>query len=253
MVIGMNYLCISDFEGTLIKTDGSISNKTIEYINKFTNDNSFIIVSEASFNLLNEFKNKYQLNVDLFSVSEGILSINNQIIAYYLDAKLINKLIDLFKDYIYTAYSNDTVYNYQERLINLYPKNYKISDNFIDSTFINISIDINKNDDFIRFLESNDISYLLIGKDKNRAFYNIKSQNINKESAYDYLMKYYKNKKTIGIADSYSDLGLLNKCDIKYAMSNSDNKLKENIDNISNYSNNEDGIYHILNDICHLE
>ena len=95
--------------------------------------------------------------------------------------------------------------------------------------------------------------YTLIGKDKNRAFYNIKSAKITKESAYDIIIDYYKNKKTIGIADSYSDLGLLNKCDIKLAMKNSDNKLKECINNITKYSNNEDGLYYALNDICHLQ
>ena len=253
MVIKLNYLCISDYEGTLINTNRTISNLTIEYINNFVKNNSFIIVSEASFKELNEFVNKYKLNVDYFSISEAIFKINNKVFYIYLKNEKLSKLIEKFDDYIYTAYSNDNVYKYQERLFNLYPNDYKISADFIYSTFLNISIDIKIDSEFIDYLNENNLYYTLIGKDKNRAFYNIKSAKITKESAYDIIIDYYKNKKTIGIADSYSDLGLLNKCDIKLAMKNSDNKLKECINNITKYSNNEDGLYYALNDICHLQ
>ena len=248
----MNYLCISDFEGTLLKTDKTISEYTIKIINEFIKNNSFIILSESSINELIEFKNKYNLNVDIASSSEGIFIIDNKEIKYELNKDDINNLIILFKDSIYTAYTNDTIYNYQERLLSIYPKEYKISDNFESSTYLNIAIDINKDNEFKSFLEANDLSYILIGKDKNRAFYNIKNKIKDKESCYEIIINYYNNKKTIGIADSYSDLSLLNKCDISVAMKNAKDELKNNTKYITDYTNNEDGLARFLNDICHF-
>ena len=249
----MNYLCISDFEGTLIKKDGSISLNTINIINEFINNNKFIIISESSINELFNFINKYNLNVDIASVSDGIIYINNKEIKNELEAKIINNIINKFNEDIYTAYTNDIIYNYQERLINLYPKDYKISNLFNSSSYINIVININKNDDFLDFLNNNNLSYRLIGKDKNRAFYNIKKSFNNKLDIYNYVINYYKNYKTIGISDSYNDIDLLNKCDIAYAMKNSDELLKNNIKNITLDTNEKDGVATTLNDICHLK
>ncbi len=249
----MNYLCISDFEGTLIKDNKTISDYTIDILNNFTINNNFVILSNSSIKELIDFKNKYNLNIDIFSVSEGIFIINNKEIKYMINHGDINNLIILFKDYIYTAYTNDVIYNYQERLKNLYPKEYKICDKFNDSTYLNIAIDIKIDNDFTSFLVKNGLSYNCIGKDKNRAFYNIKNSFNNKLDIYNYVINYYKNYKTIGISDSYNDIDLLNKCDIAYAMKNSDELLKNNIKNITLDTNEKDGVATTLNDICHLK
>ncbi len=248
----MNYLCICDYEGTLIKKDKTISDYTKDTINSFTKDNSFIILSEASINELIEFKNKYNLNVDLASISEATFIIDNKEIKYEITSTDINNLILLFKDSIYTAYSNDTIYNYQERLKIMYPKTYKISSIFNDSSFLNIAIDIKKDAEFMGFLDANYLVYTVIGKDKNRAFYSIKNKINSKESALNELLNYYKDKKTIGIADSYSDLELLNSCDISVSIKNADDKLKENTKYVTKFDNNEDGVARFLDDICHL-
>lgn len=250
MVKKMNYLCISDFDGTLIKKDKTISNYTKEIIDLFTINNNFIIVSNSSFDELLKFKNDYNLNIDLFSMSDNKLLINNEIKNYIIEAKKINILITLFKDDIYTAYNDKIIYNYQERLISLYPKNYIISDKFDDSSFINIAINISKKDDFIDFLNANELYADLIGEDKNRAFFNIKL--INKSRAFDIIKEYYINKKTIGFSDSYSDFDIINKCDIKICMENGDNLLKKNVDYITS-SNSDDGVAIFLNNICHLK
>ena len=246
------YLCISDFDKTLINDNNSISDYTKNTINKFVKNNNFIIVSESSFDELLEFKNKYDLDIDLMSSSTGILLINNKVIKNEIDSKKINTIITLFKDYIYTAYNDKIVYSFQERLINLYPKNYIENNKFESSSFINIAIDINKNDDFINFLNSNDLVYILIGKDKNRAFYNVKNADFNKTNAYNILKDYYKNKKTIGFSDSYSDFKLLSSLDIKVAMKNGDDLIKKSCDYITEYDNNNDGVAIFLNNICHL-
>ena len=248
----MSYLCISDYEGTLIKNDNTISDYTTSIINKFIIDNNFIIVSESSFNELIDFKNKYNLNIDLISTNDGILLINNKIIKYEIDLNILSNLFNIFKSDIYTAYNDKYIYNYQDRLKIMYPKDYIITDKFISSTYINIAINILKNDEFISFLKENELSYKLIGKDKNRAFYNIKKIDINKDNAFNVIKEYYKNKKTIGFADSYSDFKLLSNLDIKIAMKNSDNLLKEKCDYITNYSNDEDGLAKFLDNICHF-
>ena len=249
----MNYLCISDFSKTLIKNDGTISKYSIDIINEFIKENKFIIISEADIYELLEFKNKYNLNIDIASVLDGIIYIDNKQIKFELDSNIINDIINNFKDDIYTAFTNDIIFNYHDRLSNLYPKTYEISDKFNSSTYINIVINVLKEDEFTNYLKKCNLFYKLIGKDKNRAFYNVKKAFNNKIDVFNYIKNYYKDYKTIGISDSYTDLLLLNMCDIKIAMKNSDKKLLENIELKTRETNEKDGVAIMLNDICHLK
>ena len=46
---------------------------------------------------------------------------------------------------------------------------------------------------------------------------------------------------------------MISNCEIKIAMLNSDDELKQNVDIITDYDNNNSGLFRKLNDICHLK
>ncbi len=78
------------------------------------------------------------------------------------------------------------------------------------------------------------------------------SSNFNdKIDIYYYLEDYLKDKKIIGISDSYTDIPILDKCDIKIAMKNGDEIIKNKYE-ITKYDVNNNGALIALKDICKL-
>ena len=71
-------------------------------------------------------------------------------------------------------------------------------------------------------------------------------------NSYNILTNIYKDYKTIGITDSYSDYEMIKNCDIKVAMINGEDEIKEISDIITEYDNNSFGAIRILKKICHL-
>ena len=63
----------------------------------------------------------------------------------------------------------------------------------------------------------------------------------------------YVNQKIIGVSDSYYDIDMISKCDIKVAMQNADSKLKEIADYVTVFDNDNGGAIKLLYDICHLK
>ena len=71
--------------------------------------------------------------------------------------------------------------------------------------------------------------------------------------AYYLLKDEYVNQKIIGVSDSYYDIDMISKCDIKVAMQNADSKLKEIADYVTVFDNDNGGAIKLLYDICHLK
>ena len=55
------------------------------------------------------------------------------------------------------------------------------------------------------------------------------------------------------MSDSYYDIDMISKCDIKVAMQNADSKLKEIADYVTVFDNDNGGAIKLLYDICHLK
>ncbi len=247
-----------DFDGTLVDDNKEIKKEHLKMLNDFLVNNNICIVSSEPYQSLLNFKNKYNLNIDLFSSSSGISNINGELIINNLPASIINLLFETFNNDIYTAYGETLdksyVYKYQERLEALYPKNNReiitnLEDDIPSFTF---AIQNNITNDFIELLNQLNIDYKILAQDKNRDIFQIYRNNISKVDAYYLIKKAYPNKKIVGISDSYYDFDMMEKCDIKVAMINGDDKLKFNCDCVTKVSNNEGGAILILNDICNL-
>lgn len=252
----MKYLCLMDFDNTL-NTNNEFDLETKNLLNSYLKINKLCIISESSYNELYEFINKLNIKCDLYSTSDMKYNINGNIYESSFNNKILKEIINKFDDSIYTLYLKSCnqyyVYKYQERLELLYPKGYKILNDISDNiNFIVLALNINYKDEIIKFININDLFYDILGEDKNRILIRIKKDNFNKKDAYNLLINNYKNYKTLGVTDSYFDYEMIKSCDIKIAMINGDNKIKEIADYITEYDNNSFGAIKILKKICHL-
>ena len=120
------YSILLDFDGTLIRSDGTIEYNDVNLFKKIIEENNVCVVSSSSFNSLQKFKNKYKLNIDIVSTSSGVALINNKTITNLIPKIIINTLINEFNDYIYTAFGEYNekafIFKYHDRIKLLYPK-----------------------------------------------------------------------------------------------------------------------------------
>ena len=250
---------LTDFEGTLITDKGILNDMDLLRLRDIlASGNHICIVSNTSFDQLKEFKTKYSLNIDILSIMSGVAEINNKILKNKIPAFILNKIYEEFNEYIYTAWASDDektyIYKFQDRLDPLYPKsNREIVNDFnveVPSAIIAISKEIA--DKFNDYINQLGILILPLGGDSNRSLFRIYRGSSTKADSY-YLMKNaYNDEKIIGASDSFVDYDMIEKCDIKIAMKNGDQKLKDAADFITEYDNNEGGLIKLLDNICHL-
>ncbi len=254
------YSILLDYDGTLIRSDNTIDENDVILLKKIIENNNVCVVSSSSYNSLLKFKKKYDLNIDLVSTSSGVASINNRSITNLIPKIVINRLIDEFKDYIYTAFGEYNekayIYKFHDRIKLLYPKKKEcfISD-ILDFDLPSFTLVIKKtySMQFINKIETLELNYRVISSDRYREVITIFRDSVSKSDAYYLLKDEYINQKIIGVSDSYYDIDMISKCDIKVAMLNGDNKLKEICDYITEYDNDHGGAIKLLYDICHLK
>ena len=253
------YSILLDFDGTLIRSDGTIEYNDVNLFKKIIEENNVCVVSSSSFNSLQKFKNKYKLNIDIVSTSSGVALINNKTITNLIPKIIINTLINEFNDYIYTAFGEYNekafIFKYHDRIKLLYPKKESyISDQLeFDVASITFVIKKTKASQFINKIETLELNYRIISSDRYRDVISIFRDSVSKSDAYYLLKDEYVNQKIIGVSDSYYDIDMISKCDIKVAMQNADSKLKEIADYVTVFDNDSGGAIKLLYDICHLK
>jgi len=253
------YSILCDFDGTLIKSDRTIDKDALITLKKLLIDNHFCIVSQSSISELLTFINYYDINCDLFSLSSNILFINGEYQMDLIDSKLLNRIITKYKNNIYTLWSetvNKTyIYNYNERVELIYPKINRTVVHMIPENLCEVTVAINNevSESFKQEILDNNLYYSSYAKDKHRELLMIYKHKIDKSYAIEVYKDYYNDKKIVGISDSYSDIDFISQCDIKIAMKNADEKLKNNVEYITPLTNNESGAIKFLDYICHLK
>lgn len=253
------YSILLDYDGTLINNKGTIDSNDVILLKEIIDKNHICVVSSTNYTGLKEFKKKYDINIDIVSTSSGVAEINNKLITNMIPKALINSLLTEFEDIIYTAFGESLdksfIFKYKERLDLLYPRKERIIDTVLsfDLTSITFALSIYKSNEFIEKIDDLGLGYAIISKDKNRIILNIFRNSMSKADAYYLVKNEYNDKKIIGVSDSYYDIDMISKCDIKVAMLNSDQELKSISDYITEYTNNEGGAIKLLYNICHLQ
>ncbi len=251
------YYCFMDFDGTLTINNKNLNKEAINIINKYLINNELCIITEENYDLIKEYLFTNNIKCDIASIGSNTLLFHNQLIKGNIPLIKIKKIFNLCKDNIYTAYlesiNKTQIINYQERLDSIYPKiNREIINNpkeKANSIFLAINNSIKNL--LINLLLELKIAYKILGEDKNRIILRLSSNFNDKIDIYYYLEDYLKDKKIIGISDSYTDIPILDKCDIKIAMKNGDEIIKNKYE-ITKYDVNNNGALIALKDICKL-
>ena len=242
------YLALVDLDNTLTTKNGIILDETISDINLFNRTNKLIIISTSYYIEIDNLLKKYGIKTDFYSISNNIGFIDNKL--FKGSISILNDLINQFDNDIYTLWSNDInntyVYKYQERLQFFYPKGNLIKIDSFNINLPNIFIAISNDniDNFINYINNNELNYNIIAKDSKRHIIRISPKNYSEFDFYKYIIDEYKNYKTVGIGDSSSNLDFINLCDIKVAMKTSE--LEEKLEIKTPLDNNSNGALNYL-------
>ncbi len=244
------YLALVDLDNTLTTNEGIILNETIKDIIEFNKNNKLIIISTSYFNDINNILIKNNIKIDFYSISNNIGFIDNSFFKGAIKPSLLNSLLNNFDNDIYTLWSNDInntyVYKYQDRLAFFYPKGNLIKIDKFNNDQANIFVAIaNENiDNFINYINDNNLYYVITAKDSKRHIIRIAPKNYSELDFYEFIINKYKDYKTIGIGDSISNLDFINLCDIKVAMKNSE--LEKELKIKTPQNNNSNGALNYL-------
>lgn len=254
------YSILLDYDGTLIKSDGTIDKDDLILFKKLIDEgNNVCVVSSSSYNSLLKFKKKYDLKVDIASSSSGTAQINNKMITNLIPKIVINRLLIEFNEAIYTAFGEYNekafIFKYHDRIKLLYPKKESHISDVLDFDVASMTFVVKMNYEmqFIQKIESLELNYRIISSDKYREVITIYRDSVSKSDAYYLLKDEYRDKKIIGVSDSYYDIDMISKCDIKIAMQNADSNLKKIADYVTELDNDHGGAIKLLYDICHLK
>ncbi len=243
-------LALLDFDNTLTDSMGKLLENTIIDIKQYTEKNKICIISNSAFNELNKIKNEYDLDISFYSLSGLMGILDNELIKSNILKENINNIILKFKDFIYTAWTsnsiNSFIYNFQDRLSFFYPKEErKIVNEFSeDVPSLTIAINIGCYDEFYQYLDELNLGYEMIAADLKRNIVRIFDKEFQKELVFNKIINYFKPEKTIGIGDGIDNLAFINLCDEKVAIK--DSILATKIKKTTNLDNNHNGCLEYL-------
>lgn len=243
-----------DFDGTLLDDNNHISNYTKSIIKKCEDVNIKIIPASArGFYRIKPYFTELGLSSkDFFICYNGAIVMNNGIEVF--SSNIDNKLI-LLLDGIISKYNIDWYYY-------LY-----------DSRVLRRNID-----DLNQFLQKNKI-YKIAGVDNPNSISTIRKElpdfikeNFEITSSFENRISFMNKginkivglklilnmlnipqENTVAIGDGENDVEMITYCKYGIAMANSPQLVKNKANIITNFSNNEDGVGRVLNDLLNLE
>lgn len=216
-------LLVSDFDSSFYTDDINII-KNVEELNKFKNNNLFMLSSGRSFNSLKNMCLKYNIPYDYLSCCDGsILYDKNDkmVVKYNLDESILNKFLNL-KDLVNYL---EIQYSYPDNYYNSYLNNDIIGCNIVVSNE-------NINNNFLTKLQELQEKYktydFLIYDHVGITYFCLKNKGINKSTTVKYLEKLLNLDKNniYTVGDSENDYNMLK--DFKgYYIGNVNNRIKD--------------------------
>lgn len=254
-----------DLDGTLLSSDKNVSEKNFQIIKKLRDKGIFVVIATGRpvggfswiLDRLNLFSNNdYSItntgslvikNKDKSDISKKILHIDD-----YLNLKKI--INDKLQIGIYNKYN---LYNNSENINRHFlfeSKLLKMPIEKFDEKNKNQSVDrisIMGDKEFVDEFENNHNKNLLKTYQTVRnvpEVFEVLNKEADKGQALDRLCKFLNLdiKSTLAIGDSNNDKSMLNIAGISATCSNGRESVKEMVDIVSDYSNDQDGVFDIL-------
>ncbi len=242
---------ILDFDGTLLDDNKKISDKTLNILKQIKNDIKIIPASARQFCTIKPYLEKLELLDDNnYTICfNGSLIVNNkekELFSSYIDKNVVimidGFILDNNINWIYFLYDSRLLRDDISDIKEFVNKNkiYKIvgisTPNIINKIKKNLPKYIVDNLE-ITSSELSRIEFVNKGMTKVKAIdFLLNKLDIDKENA-------------VAIGDGDNDIDMIKYVGCGIAMLNSPEIVKQNADIVTKHSNNEDGVYYVINDL----
>ncbi len=255
----MKYLICIDSDGTLRRTDGTISNKTKDVIKKLRKQGNIIVISTAR-PRYHTLKISKEVGIDDYLISSNGTEIydnkNQKIIeAYYLENNLVEQIYNDTKELnirtVFVTENTEYVTNFTRNDSQILLENY----NQIKDLNIKQIMVIDKNIDLVKEYQSKVEEYNVTIMDsstkiREEYYFSIISKTASKGTAVITLANYLNIpiENTISIGNDYNDIPMFKVTNYSYAVENASKEAKDNAKEIIP-SNDEDGVRILLQNL----
>ena len=242
---------ILDLDGTLLDDNKKIGDKTIHYLRQIKNNLKIIPASARQFCTIKPYlENLGLLDENNYTICfNGSLIVNNkesEIFSSYIDKSIVikidNFILDNKIDWTYYLYDNRLLRNEISNIEKFANENkiYKIVGvstlSVINKIRSNLPKEVLENLE-ITSSELNRIEFVNKGMTKVKSIELLLNKlDIDKENV-------------VAIGDGDNDIDMIKYVGCGIAMSNSPEIVKENADIVTEYSNNEDGVYYAIKEL----
>lgn len=265
----INYpLIVSDFDGTLVNDDGTISQKNKEAIAKYTAAGGKFVLSTGRLpsGILSRAKElglhgmvsccqgAIILDIDTKEqILDGHLSLENTLAA----CKTLEKLglhIHAYDLWDYYCNIDDEPLHIYESLVRSKaiivddkPLSQFLEEKKLGAYKLLAMIPAEKADELLAYLQAQNLTGCEVTKSA-EVLVEIISNEYSKGTAVEFLANYYgfPLDKTIAVGDQLNDLSMLEKAGLGIAVKNADERLKAKANYVSEYTCAEDAIAHVI-------
>ncbi len=258
------YIITLDMDNTLLNDMSNVSDLQLNYLTNL-NQMGHIIILATGRDYISARCKVSSLSKDITIISDNganICSIGNNvydIIPKIKKEEIINlftTLNPIIKNGFYKTTDTFYAYNYSEKLSFLYQIesdmkviDFTINKEISDTTSLTLIIDSNKLRQLEDYLTEFNLKYTLVGRDYKNAICIISKDTISKGHGLKTYVNYMNyNYPIISFGDALNDISMFEVSDVSVAMKNASCEVCDKARYITKYTNNEDGIYHFLND-----
>lgn len=259
----MKYLIACDLDGSLLDSKSEITKKTKQVLTELKNKGHIIVIATGR-SFEGAIAKYHELSLDTALITDNGGSIENPVDLNFAKQKTyipLHIVRDLFistKPYITSVvFSEDNtiyVYNFHDILKRYFmghtkrkvvkPDFSKLTVQPTGLTYL-VSIDnMKKFEACVTSKFSDILSYRLWGTDNEVSLYEVYLKHISKSSALSYLLDCYsiKTEQLITFGDGVNDIEMLRDAHLGVAMKNATAKTKSFANDVTKFTNDEDGI-----------
>lgn len=245
-------LIFSDLDGTLLHSDNTLSDVTLQAIKKvYAHDDLFIPISSR---LPESIQSFVPYKAPLVAHNGAMIILEDETISYSIPTDVVYDICSYCDDLDWNIYDGDHWYS-----TNKYFKDHAIEESYIGKTSIKIGLEdikkiqtihkivcIGSIDTVTSYLKD---TYPSLHITRSASYYlEITNKEATKASAIQTVANYYhlSLEDTIAFGDYYNDEDMLEMAGVSYVVDNAPDDLKEKADHVT-LSNNDDGVAFILN------
>lgn len=261
----VQYLIFVDLDGTLLDASSKISEFTKNTLHKIESLGHKVIISTGRpYHSCKDYYEEINPNNPLIIDNGGTIRIpsdnGHKIIVDGIPSKLNHELFKFSQPYLVSAFYSykDYVFSYQylERLHKIFLGSEKLDPNkLIHCNFLDYDnepagliylIENQFIDQFEKFLKdhSNELRYFFWGKDQKHAVYEIANASTTKLSGVKYVKQLlnFPKENIIAFGDSFNDIEMISGVHHGVAMKNGCDEVKSVAKDITEFTNEEDGV-----------